>query len=168
MLALDIRRNRAARSIGAGTEHKALLDQTAGQFVEVANPARLGDHAARNAPIRGNRKPHLDETTDPAIAELAGIVGRPDASGNLLELGAPVALAAALSIATTVAIAARAATGASTYCRPAASLGSAGGDDGREGQHDDGRRLDGGELLDGGRRLDTASEGWARLGGGRS
>src|SRR3954452_19908091 len=98
MLALDLVEERAAVAVGARPIAEALLNEPAGERVELRNAARARDSATGDPAVGADGEDHSHAATDAAIAKIAGVVRRSDLAGDLDEVGAAhVVIAEALT-----------------------------------------------------------------------
>ena len=95
VVVLDFVSNRATEGVRAWPESKSLLDQAAGQRIQLSNAARTQDAAAAGSAVDLDPEDYADYAADPRIAEASGIIGREDITANLFELRPPAVAATA-------------------------------------------------------------------------
>ena len=93
VVAFDFILDRTAVTVGARAVDKPLLDQPAGQLVELRRTARSRDAAAPHPPVRLDREDEADPPADAGVAKAPRIIIGRDFAGNLLEVGAAVVVA---------------------------------------------------------------------------
>ena len=79
-------RDRSPVRIGRRTIDEALLDQPAGERVELGNAAGAGDHAVRDPAVHAHREPHSDCAADPGLRQATRIVSWRDVAGDLFDV----------------------------------------------------------------------------------
>src|SRR6185503_259357 len=86
--------DRPAVTVGARAIHEALLDQAAGQRIELCNSAGASHAAPADAAVRFDNEQELDASAGSALAKVARVIGRPDRTGNLDEIGSALIIRA--------------------------------------------------------------------------
>jgi hypothetical protein len=97
LLAFDLIADRATVAIGSWAIYEALLDQSAGQGVELRHSARAGNCAARHPSIYTDGEDKSDRPTDPSFAQMTRNVAGRDFSRDLLEIAAALVAAVAFT-----------------------------------------------------------------------
>jgi hypothetical protein len=70
-----------------------LLHQPAGQRIELGDAARVRNPSVGHAAVGLDGERDSDPAADPRIAEMPGIIRRPDFTGNQFEVAAAASLA---------------------------------------------------------------------------
>ena len=99
VIAFDLILDRAARSIRARPIDETLLNEPAGQLIELRNAARLCDGAASDPAVRLDLEDEADAPTDACFAKVLGIIARRDFTANLLKIGSALILAGSIAAA---------------------------------------------------------------------
>src|SRR3712207_2831719 len=82
VVVLDFLSKRTTEGVRAWPESKPLLDQAAGQRIELGNAARTQDPAAAGSAMNLDPEDYADQSADARISEASGIVGREDITAN--------------------------------------------------------------------------------------
>ena len=138
MIILDLVHDGTSEAVGARPETEALLNQPAGELIQLRNAAGASYPAAVGPPIHLDRKRDTDLPSDPRIAQAPGIIPREDIATDLLELGPPAVSSSTSAIPDATRSSARAAADGGTSAGAATRRWRGGAD------RDD--RFDGGGL----------------------